>query len=153
MILHFIGLITECCEPVECSSLQPSVANTETTANQKRFMKNNTTATTATSTPNLPVCAVCKETGRQGALWNFFVGDSQTPTRVHKPCGELLQKQAPEGVRTALVPSPTLREEWRKQRLAKQAKGLWDTAFANARPLAKPAVQPAICEPAPALAA
>ena len=109
----------------------------------------NTTTSAATTNANLPVCAVCKQTGKQGALWNFFVGDSQTPTRVHKPCGEQLQAQAPEGIRTALVPSPALREEWRKQRLAKQAKGLWDTAFANAKPITRPAMQVVASEPAP----
>lgn len=108
---------------------------------------------TSVSTPSLTVCAVCKTQGKRGALWNFFVGDSQTPTRVHKPCGEQLQQQAPQGVRTALVPSPALREEWRKERLARQAKGLWDRAFANATPLAKPATKVAVSEPAPALAA
>jgi len=115
------------------------------------MMKNTTTAANSTST--LPVCAVCKQTGSCGAMWNFFVGDSQTPTRVHKPCGELFQKQAPEGVRTALIPSLALREIWRKQRLAKQAKRLWDTAFANAKPIKAVAAPVALPQPAPALVA
>ncbi len=106
-------------------------------------MKNTTvTAAASQTTATLPVCTVCKTTGKMGAKWNFFVGDSQTPQRVHKPCGEMLQKSAPEGVRTALVPSPALREEWRTQRLARSVKGFWDEAFAKAKPLAKPATAP-----------
>jgi hypothetical protein len=110
-------------------------------------MKNNQTQN---QTPILHVCAVCKQTGSVGAKWNFFVGDSKVPQRVHKPCGEMLQKSAPAGVRTSLIPSPQLRDEWRAKRLAK---GFWDTAFANAKPIAKPATPVAILEPAPALAA
>ena len=113
------------------------------------IMKNTTTATTVT-VPTLHTCAVCKQTGKVGAKWNFFIGDSQTPQRVHKPCGEMLQKSAPEGVRTALVPSRELREEWREKRLAQ---GFWNTAFANAKPLVKPATKVVEAEPAPALAA
>ena len=111
-------------------------------------MKNN--QNNGNAVPNLHACAVCKQTGNVGAKWNFFVGDSQVPQRVHKPCGEMLQASAPEGVRTTLVPSPQLRDEWRAKRLAK---GFWDTAFANAKPIAKPATPVAILEPAPALAA
>ena len=106
-------------------------------------MKNNTA-------PKLHVCAVCKQTGSVGAKWNFFIGDSQTPQRVHKPCGEMLQKSAPEGVRTALVPSPQLREEWRTKRLTQ---GFWDTAFANAKPIKAGAAPVALPQPAPALVA
>lgn len=112
-------------------------------------MKNTTTAPT-TTVSTLHTCAVCKQTGSVGAKWNFFIGDSKTPQRVHKPCGEMLQRSAPEGVRTALVPSPQLREEWREKRLAQ---GFWNAAFANAKPLVKPAMQVAVHEPAPALAA
>jgi hypothetical protein len=105
------------------------------------------------TTPQLHTCAVCNETGKQGAMWNFFVGDSQIPTRVHKPCGELLAVQAGTGVRTAIVPSPALREQWKKERLARQAKKLWDTAFANAKPIKAPAAPVAMPQSAPALAA
>ncbi len=106
-------------------------------------MKNTNVAASASQAPaNLTVCTVCKTTGKMGAKWNFFVGDSQTPQRVHKPCGEMLQKSAPAGVRTALVPSPALREEWRTQRLARHAQGFWNEAFAKAKPLAKPATAP-----------
>jgi hypothetical protein len=102
------------------------------------------------TTPQLHTCAVCKQTGSVGAKWNFFVGDSQVPQRVHKPCGEMLQKSAPEGVRTALVPSRELREEWRTKRLTQ---GFWDTAFANAKPIKAPATPVATPQLAPALAA
>ena len=111
-------------------------------------MKNN--QTNGNVVPNLHACAVCKQTGSVGAKWNFFVGDEKVPKRVHKPCGEMLQKSAPEGVRTALVPSRELREEWREKRLVK---GFWDTAFANAKPIVKSATPVAVLEPAPALAA
>ena len=128
-------------------------------------MKNTTTAPT-TTVSTLHTCAVCKQTGSVGAKWNFFIGDSQTPQKVHKPCGEMLQKSAPEGVRTALIPSPGLRDEWRKERLARQAKSLWDTAFADAKPIkaalakeSKPVLKtvtispPMTVLPAPAIAA
>ena len=104
-----------------------------------------------TNTVSQPqTCVVCKQTGKGGAKWNFFVGDSQVPQRVHKPCGEMLQKSAPKDVRTALVPSPQLRDEWRAKRLAQ---GFWNTAFANAKPLVKPSTQVAVHESAPAIAA
>lgn len=99
---------------------------------------------------NLHTCAVCKQTGKVGAKWNFFVGDSKVPQRVHKPCGELLQKSAPEGVRTALVPSRELREEWRNKRMTQ---GFWDTAFANAKPIKAPATPVALPQSAPTLVA
>lgn len=102
------------------------------------------------TTPQLHTCAFCKQTGSVGAKWNFFIGDSQVPQRVHKPCGEMLQKSAPEGVRTALVPSRELREEWRTKRLTQ---GFWDTAFTNAKPIKAPATPVVMPQPAPALAA
>ena len=92
-------------------------------------MKNQSNQTVST---NLHTCAVCKQTGKVGAKWNFFIGDSKTPQRVHKPCGEMLQKSAPEGVRTTLVPSRELREEWRSKRMTQT---FWDSAFANAKPI------------------
>lgn len=52
----------------------------------------------------------------------------------------MLQKSAPEGVRTALVPSRELREEWRERRLTQD---FWGKAFQNAKPL-KPAATPAV---------
>jgi hypothetical protein len=110
-------------------------------------MKNNQTQN---QNPTLHICARCKQTGSVGAKWNFFVGDEKVPRRVHKPCGEMLQAEAPKDVRTALVPSRELREEWRDKRLTR---GFWDTAFANAKPIAKPATLVAVLEPAPALAA
>jgi hypothetical protein len=113
------------------------------------IMENTTTATTVTVS-TLHTCAVCKQTGSVGAKWNFFIGDSKVPQRVHKPCGEMLQKSAPEGVRTALVPSPQLREEWRTKRLTQ---GFWNEAFTNAKPLVKPTTKVVEAEPAPALAA
>lgn len=99
--------------------------------------------------PVLHVCAVCKVTGSVGAKWNFFVGDSQVPQRVHKPCGELLQQSAPKDVRTALIPSRELRDEWRAKRLAQD---FWGKAFAEAKPL-KSSVAAARAQPAPAPAA
>ena len=101
-------------------------------------------------TPNLHACAVCKQTGSVGAKWNFFVGEEKVPQRVHKPCGEMLQKSAPEGVRTALVPSRELREEWRTRRMTQ---GFWNAAFANAKPIKAPATPVASPQPAPAIAA
>ena len=93
---------------------------------------NTTHQTNGNGNEQLHTCAVCKQTGKVGAKWNFFIGDSKTPQRVHKPCGEMLQKSAPEGVRTALVPSRELREEWRERRLAKD---FWGKAFTNAKPI------------------
>lgn len=72
------------------------------------------------------------------------------PQRVHKPCGEMLQKSAPEGVRTALVPSRELREEWRNKRMTQ---GFWDAAFANAKPIKAGATSVASPQPGPTLVA
>ena len=113
-------------------------------------MRNTQNNVNATATQILHVCARCGQTGKDGARWNFFVGDSQTPQRVHKPCGEMLQESAPKDVRTALIPSPQLRQEWREKRLSK---GFWNTAFANAKPLEKSATPVAAPELAPAIAA
>jgi hypothetical protein len=99
---------------------------------------------------NLHTCVVCKQTGKVGAKWNFFIGDSNKPQRVHKPCGEMLQKSSPEGVRTALVPSPELREEWRNKRMTQN---FWDNAFANAKPLKASATPVALPQEAPTLVA
>ena len=111
-------------------------------------MKGNTMKTN-TPAPKLHTCAVCNETGSCGAKWNFFVNDEKVPKRVHRPCGELLQKSAPEGVRTTLVPSRELRDEWRAKRLAQT---FWGNAFANAKPIKAPATSVASPQSAPALA-
>jgi hypothetical protein len=90
---------------------------------------------------HLHTCAVCKQTGGVGAKWLLFIEDAHQ--RVHKPCGELAMRSAPEGVRTQLVPSRELREEWRERRLAQD---FWGKAFANAKPL-KPSAAHAAPQP------
>jgi|SRR3989344_7482738 len=109
-------------------------------------MKNSNNTKTQTAT--LHTCVVCKQTGKVGARWNFFIGDSQTPQRVHKPCGEMLQKSAPEGVRTVLVPTRELREEWRNKRMTQT---FWDNAFTSAKPLKAQTTPVVAPDPAPAL--
>lgn len=96
---------------------------------------------------HLHTCAVCKQTGKHGAGWLLFIEDAHQ--RVHKPCGEMVIKTAPEGVRTRLVPSRELREEWRERRLAQD---FWGKAFANAKPLKPAAQSPSLVTPAPIVA-
>lgn len=110
-----------------------------TTTNQTNGNRNGNNA-------HLHTCVVCKQTGSVGAKWLFFVGDAKVPERVHKPCGEMLQKSAPEGVRTNLVPSRELREEWRERRLTQD---FWGKAFANAKPLKPAGTAPPPVTPAP----
>jgi len=80
----------------------------------------------------LTTCAVCNQTGSCGAKWLFFIEGQPQPKQVHKPCGEMLLKSAPEGVKARLVPSRELREEWRTKRLTQD---FWGKAFDKAKPL------------------
>ena len=80
----------------------------------------------------LTTCTVCKQTGSCGAKWLFYVGEHSQPNQVHTPCGEMLLRSAPAGVKAKLVPSRVLREEWRTKRLTQD---FWDSAFGKATPL------------------
>jgi len=102
-----------------------------------------------TSTNNhLNTCAVCNQTGGVGAKWLLYIEGSNTPRLVHRPCGETALQNAPEGVKGKVVPSRQLQEEWRSKRLAR---GFWDKAFAEAKPMVKASVVQAT-EPKPVLA-
>lgn len=90
------------------------------------------------STPKLHVCEGCGKTGGVGAKWLLYIDGQPQPKMVHKPCGESLMATAPEGVKTNLVPSRQLREEWRTKRMAQS---FWGAAFKDAKPL-KPTAQP-----------
>lgn len=80
----------------------------------------------------LHTCTVCNQTGNFGAKWLFRIDGQPQPKRVHKPCGEMLLKSAPEGVKAKLEPSRELREEWRARRMTE---GFWSKAFADAKPI------------------
>jgi hypothetical protein len=99
-------------------------------------MKNSNNQTQ--TTPKLHVCEGCKQTGSVGAKWLLYVDGNPHPKLVHKPCGTLLLKSAPAGVRARLVPTRQLQEEWRVERMAKS---FWGDAFTSARPL-KQAAKP-----------
>ena len=92
----------------------------------------------------LCTCAVCNQTGKVGAKWLLYIDGQSQPRKVHKPCGEMLLKSAPEGVKARLVPSRELREEWRERRLAAN---FWDNAFKNAKPLKPTAASVAKARP------
>lgn len=96
----------------------------------------NTTQTKTTVNPKLHVCAGCNETGGVGAKWLLYVEGQPQPKLVHKPCGEVLVKSAPEGVKARLVPSRQLRDEWQSKRMANN---FWSAAFQSAK-LLKPAI-------------
>ena len=105
---------------------------------------------TQTNTAVLTTCAVCNKTGSCGAKWLFYIDGQSQPKKVHKPCGEMLLKSAPQGVKANLVPSRELREEWRQKRLTQD---FWGKAFADARPI-KPHANPVVAaKPASAMAA
>ncbi|MBP6858578.1 MAG: hypothetical protein KBC33_01965 [Candidatus Pacebacteria bacterium] len=90
------------------------------------------------TTPKLHVCEGCKQTGSVGAKWLLYEDGNPHPRLVHKPCGTLLLKSAPKGVKARLVPTRQLQEEWRVERMAKS---FWGAAFTSARPL-KQAAKP-----------
>lgn len=96
-------------------------------------MKNSTNQN-QTITSKLHVCAGCGQTGGVGAKWLLYVDGQQQPKLVHRPCGEVLVKSAPEGVKARLVPSRQLRDEWQSKRMAQN---FWGEAFGNAK-LLKP---------------
>lgn len=96
------------------------------------MMKTNTSPT-----PKLTACEGCGQTGSMGAKWLLYVDGQPQPKLVHRPCGEVLVKSAPEGVKARLVPSRQLRDEWQSKRMAAN---FWGKAFENAKPL-KPATE------------
>lgn len=92
--------------------------------------------------PKLHICQGCKETGSVGAKWLLYAEGETQPKLVHRPCGEALIKNAPEGVKARLVPTRQLRDEWRVKRMAKD---FWGAAFSNAKPLnSKPVSKPVL---------
>lgn len=78
-----------------------------------------------------PKCAFCHVTGSRGAKWELKVGNETI--LVHKPCGETLVTQAPEGSSVKLVPGKELRAEWRVERETRQARTFWTEKFQKAR--------------------
>lgn len=104
-------------------------------------MKNsNQIQSTKTNLNPLVVCEVCKQTGKHGAQWLVHIEGQPRAVKVHRPCGETLLDQAPEGVKGKVVPSRELREVWAKQRAEKSARSFWDEKFAHAKPILKPTV-------------
>lgn len=84
-------------------------------------------------------CAVCKRTGRMGAMWLVVAkGDKNPPKRVHRPCGEAVLKHIPEGISARVEPSEELRAEWKAKREEQQAQSFWDAKFAEAKACKKP---------------
>lgn len=101
----------------------------------------NTTKTQTVS--NLPVCEFCKKAGNNGALWLVSFAGLKSQ-RVHKPCGEILRANAPEGVVVTLEPSQDQRVKWRQERQAREAAKFWEGAGLK---LPKPPVeQPQLAE-------
>ena len=76
-------------------------------------------------------CVLCHVTGSRGAKWELKV-DSDV-LLVHKPCGEKLIAQAPEGSSVKLIPSKELRDEWRAERDNRQVRTFWSEKFQKAR--------------------
>lgn len=102
-------------------------------------MKNSNQTTTGNNNLNLQVCEVCKQTGQHGAQWLVHIEGQAQAVKVHKPCGETLLEQAPEGVKGKVVPSRELRALWDRQRQEKSARSFWDEKFAQAKPISRPA--------------
>ena len=102
-------------------------------------MKNtNQTTTGNNNLNNLVVCEVCKKTGTHGAQWLVHIEGQQAAVKVHKPGGEMVLDQAPEGVKGKVVPSRELRAVWDRQRQQKSARAFWDQKFAQAKPISRP---------------
>ena len=84
--------------------------------------------------PTMHTCDVCGQVGKNGAMWLVIVnGDTSSPQRVHKPCGEAVVRQTPEGASAKLGPSAELRALWQEERNQRLAKGFWDSKFSEAQ--------------------
>lgn len=64
-------------------------------------------------------CTFCRTTGQHGARWILRIGNDPGML-VHKPCGQRLIAEAPNGVQVKLYPTRDLADEFRAQNFWKE---------------------------------